>query len=149
MSALVEFLLKWLPSLCKVIRYFTGRKPKPGLVLVVEDDNDDAHQITRALRRLGFEPEVATSGEVAKGMVSHTDYDYIFVDLLMPGMPGEALLRILSDDSPNSECIIVAGQPEQAFYFMQPGDTIIAIKKPVFEESLRRAMGLPRAKVKE
>lgn len=102
---------KYAPTICKLLRWISGFKPSRALALIVEDDPDDAESLEAKLHARGYNCEIATSAEAAQGMVKHTFYPLIIVDLRLPTMSGAALVRVLSEDSPNAKIVIVCGDP--------------------------------------
>ena len=107
----LAFLWKALPWVCKAARYVTRHKPEPPTFLIVEDDPNDSEVLQIVLRKRGIKSEVATSAEAAAGLVRHTFYPVVFVDMRLPTMSGTALLRILSRDIPNTNAVVVCGEP--------------------------------------
>ena len=57
-------------------------------ILVVEDDPVNLLVITRMIRRLGHEPDVARNGLEAVEAAEKTVYDIIFMDIMMPELDG-------------------------------------------------------------
>ncbi len=135
----VELVWKILPGLCRIARWFTGRKPTRGTVLIVEDDPLDAELLQIKLRKTGWRSEVVRSGEAAAGVVKHVHYPIVFVDMRMPGMPGKALLRILSRDAPNTNVVIVCGEPGD-LADVPTGMFLSFIKKPAELEAIEDMM---------
>ena len=121
---------KIFAGLCKVIRWITRRKPNLGKFLIVEDDPSDALMLERALRRLGYDCEITDSGEVASGLARQGFYRYIFIDLRLPGMSGEALIRIFSDELPNAKLVVVCGEPAD-LRDIPEGMPVVVIRKNV------------------
>jgi CheY-like chemotaxis protein len=67
-------------------------------VLVVEDDPDSLEIVTRTLERAGHSTVPAANGwEGLLALDSH-HVDVIVLDLMMPGMNGNAFLRIIRND---------------------------------------------------
>jgi class 3 adenylate cyclase len=65
---------------------------------VVDDNETNLDLLSRRLRRLGHEVEVATSGPQALGVLSRRPFDLVLLDVLMPGMDGhEVLVRLKAD----------------------------------------------------
>jgi signal transduction histidine kinase/CheY-like chemotaxis protein len=59
-------------------------------ILVVDDNPVNQLVAVRALRTLGYEPDVVASGEAALDALTHSNYDLILMDCQMPGMDGYA-----------------------------------------------------------
>jgi DNA-binding response OmpR family regulator len=62
-------------------------------ILVVEDDNDINRIIRRYLERERYEVVSAFSGTEAKLLLSLGSYDLIILDLMLPGITGEELMK--------------------------------------------------------
>ena len=70
-------------------------------ILVIEDDNDINSLIKELLLADGYNVSSAFSGTEGKLLfdIAKNDYDLIFLDLMLPGMSGEDLLRYIRDVS--------------------------------------------------
>ena len=70
-------------------------------ILVIEDDNDINSLIKELLLADGYNVSSAFSGTEGKLLfdITKNDYDLIFLDLMLPGMSGEDLLRYIRDVS--------------------------------------------------
>lgn len=128
-------VIKVIPVLCKVVRWFSWKKPSVALCLIVEDNQYDAELLQHKLERQGYECEIAESGEVAEGLVRHKNYDLCFIDLRLPGMSGAALLRVLSTTAPHSHHIIVCGEISD-MQEVPAGRFVCLIKKPATWEAI-------------
>jgi len=64
----------------------------PFNILVVEDDADINRLLCTLLGKQGYRPEPAFSGSEAKLLLSMKNYDLVVLDLMLPGMSGEALI---------------------------------------------------------
>lgn len=85
-----------------------NRKGKP-LVLVIDDDEDYCDQIGLVLRK-DFEVVKATSGKEGVSAASRHRPDLILLDILMPGLDGYEVCRVLkeSDATKNIPVIILS-----------------------------------------
>jgi PAS domain S-box-containing protein len=64
-------------------------------ILVVDDDANARLLMRAALRKAGFEPTVAASGEEALGLFSASRFDLVMLDVEMPGMSGHEVCAAL------------------------------------------------------
>ena len=67
-------------------------------VLVVEDDPDSLEIVTKTLERAGHTAVPAANGWEALLALDAHHVDVIVLDLMMPGMNGNAFLRIIRND---------------------------------------------------
>ncbi|GAA4068865.1 response regulator transcription factor [Microbacterium laevaniformans] len=68
-------------------------------VLIVEDEPDLADPLAYLLRREGFEVEIAEDGPAALDAFASRDADIILLDLMLPGMPGTEVCRVVRSTS--------------------------------------------------
>ena len=131
----LDVVWKLIAVLCKALRWMTKLTPKRGVFLIVEDDPNDAYLLKRVLSKRGWESEVAPSGEVAAGLVKHQKYSGCFIDMRLPNMSGAALLRVLSNDAPNAQIVIVCGDARD-LEMIPSSQFICVIKKPADLEAI-------------
>ncbi len=130
-----EIIWKLFAAACQFLRWLTRRKPKRGVFLIVEDSPNDAEILKYRIKKRGWECEVATSGEAAAGMVKHTFYPVCFIDMRLPGMPGEALVRLLSREAPNTNIVVVCGEPRD-LELIPDGQFVCVMRKPPTLEAI-------------
>ncbi len=70
----------------------------PARILIADDAEDQRMILSGALRRVGYEVNVASNGAEALGIARGTPPDLIITDVLMPEMDGFALCRALKGD---------------------------------------------------
>ncbi|MFI8633554.1 response regulator [Microbacterium sp. NPDC077663] len=68
-------------------------------VLIVEDEPDLADPLAYLLRREGFEVEIAEDGGVALDAFTSRGADIVLLDLMLPGMPGTEVCRVIRQTS--------------------------------------------------
>src|SRR3954469_8611471 len=66
-------------------------------ILVVEDDKQLAATLRRGLEREGYAVDVALDGTEGEWFTSENSYDALVVDVMLPGVPGDALCARLRE----------------------------------------------------
>ena len=146
MNPLLIPALKFLPTLCKWVRFFTKRKPTRGSVLIIEDNPNDAKLLQYALEVIGYEPPIiAQSYEAARGALSTQFFSIIFADLSVPPLSGTKILSLLSEDAPRSKLIVVCGDV-RGLADIEPGVPIVVIRKNVSIEGLTKLFDMLNVK---
>lgn len=79
----------------------------PKNILVVDDEADLLELVLYNLRKDGFQADSATDGEKALGIIRKGHYDLLILDLMLPGIQGMELCRILRNDPQTSELPII------------------------------------------
>lgn len=62
-------------------------------ILIVEDDVDINNLISKTLKKRGFKVTQAFSGSEASLCLSMKDFDMILLDLMLPGLSGEEVIK--------------------------------------------------------
>lgn len=63
------------------------------MILIVEDDNDINNLIYQTLTKKGYECKQAFSGTEGTMLFGLEDFELVILDLMLPGLPGEEVLR--------------------------------------------------------
>ena len=79
----------------------------PKKILVVDDEPDLVELVSYNLRKEGFIVELASDGESALKKIKKDGYDLLILDLMLPGIQGIDLCRILRNDPKNSGIPII------------------------------------------
>ena len=66
--------------------------------LVVDDSLPVRKQVSMALERCGIKADQAQDGDTALKLVSETDYNIIFLDVIMPGVDGYEVCKTIKRD---------------------------------------------------
>lgn len=85
-------------------------------ILVVDDEKDILELIDYNLTKNGYRVKTAASGEDALELIRENDYDLIILDLMLPGVDGFDLCKIIKSDKQrgNIPIIMVTAKAEEA-----------------------------------
>jgi DNA-binding response OmpR family regulator len=81
-------------------------------ILVVEDEPMIARFVGRALRSRGWIVEWASDGKKALQLVFSTDFSLVLLDLMIPGVGGEEVLRKIVATRPDQRVMVVSGRSD-------------------------------------
>jgi CheY-like chemotaxis protein len=70
----------------------------PPLVLIVDDNAKNLQLLGNYLRKEGYKVEFALDGNSALDWIERTEFDLILLDIMMPGMDGFEVCRIIKND---------------------------------------------------
>ncbi|MEN8233058.1 MAG: response regulator transcription factor [Thermodesulfobacteriota bacterium] len=76
-------------------------------ILIVEDDEDIQQLVGFNLIKAGFQIDYADSGEQALDKVRHQEPDLILLDIMLPGIDGIEICKILRSDNQLSDIPII------------------------------------------
>jgi len=121
-------------------------------VLVVDDEENIRLVLRTMLRKNGYEVDVASSAEMALGMLDSFDPDFVLADVRMPGMSGIELCAELSARASKATVIVMSafGSVDLALEAMKAGaydyvskpfkhdEVLLALRKAEEREVLRR-----------
>ena len=80
---------------------------KKNKILIVEDEQDIRDLLIFNLQKGGFEVESADNGDSALSLIRKNNFDLILLDLMLPGIGGFDLTRILKNDKKTSKTPIL------------------------------------------
>jgi CheY-like chemotaxis protein len=78
-------------------------------ILVVDDEPVVAEVLAEAIREAGYEALVALDGAEALAVLSATPVDGVFMDLVMPGLSGLAVLAQIRNRHPLLPVVVISG----------------------------------------
>jgi DNA-binding NtrC family response regulator len=81
----------------------------PTSVLVVDDEETARHFCADVLREMGLEVQSANTGREAIAILENGRTDIVLADLVMPGMSGLELLKIISHEYPDVDVVMMTG----------------------------------------
>ena len=83
-----------------------------GTILVVDDEESIRFTFRSFLEEKGHTVATAVDYTDAMQRVSETDFDLIYIDIVLGGQSGIDLLRDVKEKAPGTEVIIVTGAPD-------------------------------------
>jgi DNA-binding NtrC family response regulator len=91
-------------------RYPDMEKYMNAKVLLVDDEEDFVETLSKRLEMRGLKVTGAHGGEKAVELVDEKQFDAIVLDLAMPGMDGLETLKVIKENHPDAEIIILSGK---------------------------------------
>jgi two-component system NtrC family sensor kinase len=108
-------------------------------VLLVEDNPDVATVAADYLEQCGCRVVKAISAEAAVETLNRRkDIDLVFSDIVMPGMSGLELGRLVRDHHPEIPVVLASGYSDKAARAVEDG--FVLLEKPYSLEALRRSL---------
>lgn len=115
-------------------------------LLIVEDEPSIVSVISRGLAAEGFTISVAPDGLIGAEMAKNNHFDLIILDIMLPGMNGIALCKLIKKDKPNLPIIMLTalGTTENVVNGLDNGADDYMIKPFKFAELFARIRMLMR-----
>jgi two-component system NtrC family sensor kinase len=112
---------------------------RPATVLLVEDHPDVSAVGSDYVEQCGFKVVCATSAEGAVNILNQrNDIDLVFSDIVMPGMSGLELGRLIREHHPETPVVLASGYSDRAAMAVEEGFTLL--QKPYSLEALRKSL---------
>jgi two-component system, NtrC family, sensor kinase len=112
---------------------------KPATVLLVEDHPDVSAVGSDYVEQCGFKVVCAASAEVAVDILNQrNDIDLVFSDIVMPGMSGLELGRLIREHHPETPVVLASGYSDRAAAALAEG--FVLLQKPYSLEALRKSL---------
>ncbi len=124
-----------------------------GRVLVVDDDPNNRDLLSRRLKRIGYEAEVARDGQDALDQIVDGMFDVVLLDVMMPGLDGFDVLRRIRETRPatdlpvimatakdDSEDVVLALGLGANDYVTKPLDFPVVAARVAIQVTLKRAV---------
>ncbi|MDN3586408.1 response regulator transcription factor [Pedobacter aquatilis] len=115
-------------------------------LLIVEDEPNVVSVISRGLTEEGFEVSIAPDGLIGKQMALNNDFSLIILDIMLPGINGLELCKIIKEQKPNTPVIMLTalGTTENVVNGLDNGADDYLIKPFKFAELFARIRTLLR-----
>jgi two-component system NtrC family sensor kinase len=112
---------------------------KSATVLLVEDHPDVSAVGSDYVEQCGFKVVCAASAEVAVDILNkRSDIDLVFSDIVMPGMSGLELGRLIREHHPETPVVLASGYSDRAAAAVAEG--FVLLQKPYSLEALRKSL---------
>ena len=124
-----------------------------GSILVVDDDEANRDMLSRRLQKKGYQVDVAHDGHCALEMVKNRKFDLILLDVMMPGLDGLGVLKvvrgarsatelpvIMATARDKSEDVVAALSLGANDYVTKPLDFPVVLARIETQLSLKRAV---------
>ena len=131
-------------------------------LLLVDDDQDFIHTLGERLSMRDFDVKTVTNGTEAIEEAHRKEFDVALVDLRMPGMGGEDVLKKLKEYHPLIEVIILTGHGtiDSAVRCTQAGsynylekpcgiEELFEVFRTAYEKRMKKKLKLPDEKVRK
>lgn len=82
-------------------------------LLLVDDEWETTAFLKEFLSSEGYQLLLAGSGDEALAILEREPVDLVALDLNMPGLPGEEVIRLIKAKAPNVKVVVVTGYPER------------------------------------
>ena len=118
-----------------------------GLILVIDDHDLVCRVLRHILERHGFTVLTAADGHTGLALFrQHAgEIKAVILDLIMPGIPGEQVLRAIQALRPEVQILLLTGVPEADVKAQLGHTTAVYIQKPFqlgpFIATLRQTLG--------
>lgn len=94
------------------LTYMTMAEEK-SKIIVVDDEQEIVNTLSAFLLRKGFQVSSALNGQEALSLIEKEDADLILLDLIMPGLNGAEVAKIIKQTHPHTKVIVVTAYPEK------------------------------------
>ena len=128
-----------------------SRQTQPGLVLVVDDAEGNRILAEALLKRIGWNVRTFTDATSALHFMEHTLPEAMLIDVRMPGLSGDDLVRRLRQEYAHVPMRLVGytahAMSDEVRGFLEAGFDAVLIK-PALLADLRRELPRPEAAAK-
>ncbi|MDQ0324498.1 two-component system OmpR family response regulator [Rhodopseudomonas julia] len=115
-------------------------------ILVIEDDQETAAYLVKALSEAGHVADHASDGDEGYAMASHENYDVLVVDRMLPKRDGLSVISELREEENRTPVLILSalGQVDDRVKGLRSGGDDYLAKPYAFSELLARIEVLAR-----
>lgn len=120
-------------------------------ILIVEDEPGVASFVARGLTEAGHQPDISETGETGLHKALKNDYDFIILDLILPGITGLEVCRRYREENGFDTPILMLtalGSTEDIVTGLKVGADDYLVKPFKFKELMARIEALTRGRTR-
>lgn len=115
-------------------------------ILLIEDDKRISDFVIKGLEENGFSVSLAVTGEVAREMVSENEWDIILMDIMLPGIDGIQLTKLIRFKKNHTPILVLSAldDADNKVSALDSGADDYLVKPFHFKELISRINALTR-----
>ena len=115
-------------------------------ILLIEDDKRISDFVIKGLEENGFSLTLAITGEIAREMVSESDWDIILMDIMLPGIDGIQLTKLIRFKKNHTPILVLSAldDADEKVAALDSGADDYLVKPFHFKELISRINALTR-----
>jgi len=115
-------------------------------ILLIEDDKRISDFVIKGLEENGFSVTLAITGEIAREMVSENDWDIILMDIMLPGIDGIQLTKLIRFKKNHTPILVLSAldDADDKVAALDSGADDYLVKPFHFKELISRINALTR-----
>lgn len=115
-------------------------------ILLIEDDKRISDFVIKGLEENGFSVSLAVTGEIAREMVSENEWDIILMDIMLPGIDGIQLTKLIRFKKNHTPILVLSAldDADNKVSALDSGADDYLVKPFHFKELISRINALTR-----
>lgn len=115
-------------------------------ILLIEDDKRISDFVIKGLEENGFSVTLAVTGEIAREMVSESEWDLILMDIMLPGIDGIQLTKMIRFKKNHTPILVLSAldDADDKVSALDSGADDYLVKPFHFKELISRINALTR-----
>lgn len=115
-------------------------------ILLIEDDRRISDFVMKGLEENGFSVSLAVTGEIAREMVSENEWDIILMDIMLPGIDGIQLTKLIRFKKNHTPILVLSAldDADNKVFALDSGADDYLVKPFHFKELISRINALTR-----
>lgn len=115
-------------------------------ILLIEDDKRISDFVIKGLEENGYSVSLAVTGEIAREMISENDWDIILMDIMLPGIDGIQLTKLIRFKKNHTPILVLSAldDADNKVSALDSGADDYLVKPFHFKELISRINALTR-----